>query len=69
MTDQPNRRPIIGFAAGTPIRTAGGSKPIEDVKPGDFIQTDPDEVSRTTGMMTTIRTAGGSGTDRAEEWH
>jgi hypothetical protein len=37
-----NRRPILGFAAGTPIRTAGGSKPIEDVKPGDFIQTGPD---------------------------
>lgn len=37
-----NRRPIIGFAAGTPIRTASGSKPIEDLKPGDFIQSGPD---------------------------
>jgi hypothetical protein len=26
-----HRKPIIGFAAGTPIRTAGGSKPIEDL--------------------------------------
>jgi len=46
MPDQlpPNdtRRPIIGFAAGTPIRTASGSKPVEEVKPGDFIQSGPD---------------------------
>lgn len=37
-----NRRPILGFAAGTPIRTVSGSKRIEDVKPGDFIQSGPD---------------------------
>lgn len=44
MPDQPNdhRRPIIGFAAGTPLLTLEGYKPIEDVKPGDFIQTGPD---------------------------
>lgn len=35
-------RPVFGFAAGTPIRTATGSKPIEDVKPGDIIQSGPD---------------------------
>jgi hypothetical protein len=34
-------RPILGFAAGTPIRTPEGSKPIEDVKPGDLIGSAP----------------------------
>jgi len=46
MPDQPppndTRRPVIGFAAGTPIRTASGSKPIDEVKPGDLIQSGPD---------------------------
>ncbi len=34
-------KPILGFAAGTPIRTPEGSKPIEDVKPGDMIGSAP----------------------------
>jgi hypothetical protein len=34
-------KPIIGFAGGTPIRTPEGSKPIEDVKPGDMIGSAP----------------------------
>lgn len=34
-------RPIFGFAAGTPIRTPEGSKPIEQVRPGDMIQGRP----------------------------
>ena len=34
-------KPVIGFAAGTPIRTSAGSKPIEDVKPGDLIGSAP----------------------------
>jgi hypothetical protein len=45
MSDQtppsnPNR-PIISFAAGTPILTADGYKRIEDIKPGDVIQGSP----------------------------
>ncbi len=39
--ESPN--PIIGFAAGTPILTSSGSKPIESIKPGDLIQTQPDD--------------------------
>jgi hypothetical protein len=35
-------RPILGFAAGTPILTAEGDKPIEELRPGDFIQSRPD---------------------------
>lgn len=34
-------KPTLGFAAGTPIRTPAGSKPIEDVKPGDMIGSAP----------------------------
>ena len=34
-------KPILGFAVGTPIRTPEGSKPIEDVKPGDLIGSAP----------------------------
>lgn len=34
-------KPILGFAAGMPIRTPAGSKPIEDVKPGDMIGSAP----------------------------
>lgn len=36
-------KPVLGFAAGTPIRTPEGSKLIEDVKPGDLIQSQPDD--------------------------
>ena len=36
-------RLILGFAAGTPVRTASGSKPIEQLHPGDLIQTQPDD--------------------------
>lgn len=43
MPDQPRPNfPIIGFAAGTPVLTPEGYKPIEDIKPGDFLQTRPD---------------------------
>lgn len=34
--------PVLGFVAGTPIRTPEGSKPIENIKPGDLIQTHDD---------------------------
>ena len=33
--------PIIGFVTGTPILTATGYKPIEELKPGDMIQVQP----------------------------
>jgi hypothetical protein len=33
--------PIYGFVAGTPILTADGSKPIEQLRPGDVIQARP----------------------------
>jgi hypothetical protein len=33
----------IGFVAGTPILTAKGYKPIEDIKPGDMIQVQPND--------------------------
>src|SRR5262249_10195657 len=36
-------RPIIGFAAGTPIRTPEGSKPIGDSNPVDLIVSKSDE--------------------------
>lgn len=36
-------RPTLGFAAGTPILTADGPKRIEDIKPGDMIQVQPDD--------------------------
>ena len=35
--------PIVGFAAGTPLLTADGLKRIEDIKPGDMIQVQPDD--------------------------
>ena len=44
MTPEPNQptpRPIIGFAAGTPLLTPDGLKRIEDIKPGDMIQVQP----------------------------
>ncbi len=34
---------ILGFAAGTPIRTADGSVLIEQIQPGDLIQMQPDD--------------------------
>jgi hypothetical protein len=46
MNQHPNRsipRPIIGFVAGTKVMTARGSVPIEDIKPGDMIQVQPDD--------------------------
>jgi intein/homing endonuclease len=44
MPDQPRpNHPILGFAAGTPLLTADGPKRIEDIKPGDLIQTQPDD--------------------------
>jgi hypothetical protein len=42
---QPNDgtpRTILGFAAGTPLLTFGGHKPIEELRPGDFLQPRPD---------------------------
>ena len=35
--------PILGFVAGTPLLTSSGHKPIEQVRPGDLIQTQPDD--------------------------
>lgn len=35
--------PILGFVAGTPILTARGLVPIEDLKPGDMLQVQPDD--------------------------
>ena len=35
--------PFVGFVAGTPILTSTGFKPIEDIKPGDMIQVQPDD--------------------------
>jgi hypothetical protein len=44
MPDQPRPNyPILGFVAGTPLLTPSGHKPIEDIKPGDMIQTQPDD--------------------------
>jgi hypothetical protein len=44
MPDQPRPSfPIFGFAAGTSLLTADGPKHIEDVKPGDVLQTRPDD--------------------------
>ena len=44
MPDQPRPNfPILGFAAGTPLLTADGPKRIEDLKPGDMIQMQPDD--------------------------
>jgi hypothetical protein len=35
--------PFVGFVAGTPILTSTGYKLIEDIKPGDMIQVQPDD--------------------------
>ena len=35
--------PIVGFVAGTKIMTARGPVSIEDLKPGDMIQVQPDD--------------------------
>jgi hypothetical protein len=46
MIPEPNRpapKSIVCFVAGTPLLTPEGHKPIEDLKPGDFIQTQPDD--------------------------
>jgi hypothetical protein len=34
---------FIGFVAGTPLQTPDGFKAIEDIKPGDTIQVQPDD--------------------------
>jgi hypothetical protein len=41
--NQPNDRLIIGFVVGTPLLTSQGHKPIDQLLPGDFIQTRPDD--------------------------
>ena len=44
--DQPRPNyPIVGFVAGTPILTPEGSTPIEQLRPGDVIQSQPEDVS------------------------
>jgi hypothetical protein len=45
MTLELNRphRPVRGFVAGTPLLMLSGYKPIEDLRPGDSIQTGPDD--------------------------
>jgi hypothetical protein len=35
--------PIMDFTGDTPILTATGFKSIEDIKPGDMIQVQPDD--------------------------
>jgi hypothetical protein len=40
--DRPNR-PILGFVAGTPLLTPSGRKPIDQLRPGDLIQTRADD--------------------------
>jgi hypothetical protein len=43
MPDRPRPNfPVVGFAAGTPLRTPEGCKPIEQFRPGDPTQTQPD---------------------------
>lgn len=34
--------PVMGFTGDTPILTSTGFKRIEDLKPGDMIQVQPD---------------------------
>ena len=55
-------KPVIGFAAGTPIRTPEGSKPIKDVKPGDVIGSAPgalvEEVFQTEQPIVLLRLGG-----------
>jgi hypothetical protein len=45
VTSEPNppNKPIIGFVAGTPLLTPEGVKPIEELRPGDLIETRPDD--------------------------
>lgn len=40
--DQPDRRPILGFVAGTPLLTPEDDKPVEELHPGDCIESGPD---------------------------
>lgn len=58
----PVPKPILGFAAGTPIRTPEGSKPIEEVKPGDLIGSAPgaqvEEVFQTERPTVLLRLGG-----------
>ncbi len=60
--DQLPPMPIFGFVAGTPIRTPEGSKPIEDVKPGDLIGSAPgaqvEEVFQTEQPIFLLRLGG-----------
>jgi len=43
-SNQPDPKiPVFGFVAGTPILTPEGFNPIEAIKPGDLIQTQPDD--------------------------
>jgi hypothetical protein len=35
--------PFVGFTGDTPILTADGLRRIEDIKPGDMIQVQPDD--------------------------
>lgn len=50
MTPTPDQqrpyRPILGFVAGTPILTADGAVPTEELRPGDIIQARPDHHRR-----------------------
>lgn len=36
-------RPFLGFAAGTPILTADGTTPIDQLRPGDLLESAPDD--------------------------
>lgn len=37
ISNKPGPRSIIGFAAGTPLVTPEGYKPIEELRPGELI--------------------------------
>jgi hypothetical protein len=38
---RPTSKPILGFVARTPLVMSGGHKPIEELRPGDFLQSRP----------------------------
>jgi hypothetical protein len=58
--------PLLGFVAGTPILTAEGPKPIEQVQPGDLILTRPDDEQG--GEPRAIDNQEGDGPDPEPPW-
>jgi hypothetical protein len=53
--------PFVGFTGDTPILTATGYKPIEELKPGDMIQVQPETINPKPTMM---NLAGGRTTEQ-----